>query len=154
MQLILLQNAISFSIDVTGHLCTSVVTVPPRGTVKCLILHCFQTSVSTFLATSLSMSKFQTTVTGGTNHILYRIMLILFVIDLLSELCQQLFQFYENYCYVSSCSIKRHQHIHSNFIYLISIDFFLNLAELIKTAFYILALLIKSNIRAICPEQY
>jgi len=72
----------------------------------------------------LSMSEFQTTVTGGTNHILYTIKLILPVTDLLSALRQQLSQFCENYCYVSSCSIKRHQHTHTDFIYLISIIFF------------------------------
>lgn len=93
--------------DVPGHLCTSVTTVPLRNTLKCLVLHCFQsTKVSAFLASSLSMSKFQTTVTGGTNPIPYSIMLILFVIDLLSDLCQQLFQFYENYCYVALAPLE------------------------------------------------
>lgn len=48
---------------------------------ECRVLSCFQTWGSVFLATSLS--KFQTTVTGGTNPVHYTIM---FITGLLSEL--------------------------------------------------------------------
>lgn len=87
------------------------------------VLSCFQTSGSVFLATSLS--KFQTTVTGGTNPVHHTIMLILLIIGLLSELWQHLFQFHVKFhTLMLFLLLKRHEHIHSNFVYLNSIEFF------------------------------
>lgn len=110
------------------------------------VLSCFQTWGSVFLATSLS--KFQTPVTGGTNPVHHTIMLILFVTGLLSELWQHLFQFHVKFHTLTLILLlKRHEHIHPNFVSLNSTEFFpCGKADL--TAFYNLILLMKPKAEA------
>lgn len=114
---------------------------PLKGTPKLFALHCFQTSVRTFLATSLITRKFHRKVKGGTSHIS---LLSNAYLEIDSELCQQLFQFYRSCHHVSSYSIK--SKIVSTPIPLTLFSIFFYLAKIIKTAFCILALLMKSNV--------
>lgn len=50
-------------------ICVQKYVSPLKGTPKLFALHCFQTSVRTFLATGLITRKFHKKVRGGTSHI-------------------------------------------------------------------------------------